>query len=146
LPKTQIDTYIVLDTLSFLLQFFRHSTVSLLLWQSGDEVQGAPRPVSSKVAQPALSQLFDILPIQGVLPPGQTEQVEFSFYAYPGVKANAVAACQVVDGPIYQVSSRVCGLMCMQGCGLQSSCLAQRVAQASLSCVSLLSLFLPIST
>eukprot|EP00775_Hariotina_reticulata_P008964 gene8964-9139_t len=71
---------------------------------AGDEVQGAPRPVSSKAVQPALSQLFDILPIRGVLPPGHTEQVEFSFYAYPGVKANAVAACQVVDGPMYQVT------------------------------------------
>lgn len=57
----------------------------------------------AKDPKPVASQLFDILPIQGLLQPGQMEQVEFTFYAYPGVKTTALAECSVVDGPVYQV-------------------------------------------
>jgi hydrocephalus-inducing protein len=47
--------------------------------------------------------LFDLLPIRGRLAPGESESVEVSFYGLPGVKATALAACRVVDGPEYQV-------------------------------------------
>lgn len=69
----------------------------------GAEGMATSRPSTSRALKPPPSQLFDILPIHGVLEPGQKEQVEFSYYAYPGVKAAAVAACSVVDGPVYQV-------------------------------------------
>lgn len=64
----------------------------------GSSVQAA-----SKAAKPPPSQLFDILPIEGTLETGQTEQVDFSFYAYPGVKASATAVCAVANGPSYEV-------------------------------------------
>jgi hydrocephalus-inducing protein len=53
--------------------------------------------------KPTTSQLFDILPIEGTVGAGQTEQVDFSFYAFPGVKAAATAACAVKNGPTYEV-------------------------------------------
>lgn len=55
-------------------------------------------------AKPPAAQLFDILPIKGVLRPGETETVNFSFFAYPGVKAAASALCLVEGGPNYTVS------------------------------------------
>jgi hypothetical protein len=79
------------------------------LWSiPGAEGLGTSRTSTTKAAKPSPSQLFDILPIHGVLEPGQKEQMEFSFYAFPGVKATAQAACSVVDGPVYQVW---CGLL-----------------------------------
>lgn len=88
----------------------------LLLYPSaGSEAQAADSTLqaSSKATKPPPSQLFDILPIEGTLGPGQTEQVDFSFYAFPGVKATATAACAVKNGPTYEVGmaanySRAC--------------------------------------
>lgn len=64
---------------------------------------GSGVQAASKAAKPPPSQLFDILPIEGTLEAGQTEQVDFSFYAYPGVKASATAVCAVANGPSYEV-------------------------------------------
>jgi hydrocephalus-inducing protein len=55
-------------------------------------------------AKPPAAQLFDILPIKGLLRPGETETVNFSFFAFPGVKAAASAICLVEGGPSYTVS------------------------------------------
>lgn len=62
----------------------------------------------TKAVKPPPSQLFDILPIEGTLGPGQTEQVDFSFYAYPGVRATATAACAIANGPTYEVRLVCC--------------------------------------
>lgn len=61
-------------------------------------------PSAKAASKPPAVQLFDILPIKGSLRPGESEVVNFSFFAYPGVKASAVAMCQVEGGPIYHVS------------------------------------------
>jgi hydrocephalus-inducing protein len=54
--------------------------------------------------KPPAVQLFDILPVNGVLRPGQTETITCAFFAFPGVKASATAMCLVEGGPTYQVS------------------------------------------
>jgi hypothetical protein len=53
---------------------------------------------------PPSNQIFDILPIKGQVLPGATECMEFSFFAFPNIKATAIAACTVEGGPEYQVS------------------------------------------
>lgn len=58
---------------------------------------------SSKTPKPLPNQLFDILPIEGTLGPGQMQLVDFSYYAYPGMKATGLAACTVEHGPVYEV-------------------------------------------
>lgn len=70
---------------------------------AGSEAVATQAKSTSRSTKLPPSQLFDILPIHGVIQPGQKEQVEFSFYAFPWVKANAVATCSVVNGPAYQV-------------------------------------------
>ncbi|EFJ42226.1 hypothetical protein VOLCADRAFT_67248 [Volvox carteri f. nagariensis] len=57
--------------------------------------QGRPKPPPT--------QLFDVMPIRGVLRPGEAETMTFSFFAYPGVKASCSAVCQVEGGPAYTV-------------------------------------------
>ncbi|KXZ49496.1 hypothetical protein GPECTOR_21g722 [Gonium pectorale] len=58
--------------------------------------QGRPKPPPT--------QLFDVMPIRGVLRPGEAETMTFSFFAYPGVRASCAAVCQVEGGPSYTVN------------------------------------------
>ena len=51
-------------------------------------------------------QVFDVLPLSGILPPGQTQQVQLTFYGHCGLAAHAVAVCRVEGGPFYQVQLR----------------------------------------
>ena len=50
-----------------------------------------------------INEVFDILPVSGVLQPGQTENVEFTFYAGHGLSYNGIALCSVDGGPDYEV-------------------------------------------
>lgn len=47
--------------------------------------------------------MFDILPVSGVLQPGQTETVEFTYYSGHGLLYNGIAVCSVDGGPDYEV-------------------------------------------
>jgi len=48
--------------------------------------------------------VFDILPINGVLRPGQVEHVEFSFKARKHFSSfNTIALCEVEGGPEYEI-------------------------------------------
>ena len=48
-------------------------------------------------------ELFDILPIYGRIEPGERQVMEFTYFAYPGLRENAVAVCKVAGGPEYQI-------------------------------------------
>lgn len=50
-----------------------------------------------------INEIFDILPVSGILKEGETETVEFTFYAGHGLKYNGIAVCSVEGGPDYQV-------------------------------------------
>lgn len=50
-----------------------------------------------------INEVFDILPVSGILLPGQTETVEFTFYAGHGMTYNGISVCSVDGGPDYQV-------------------------------------------
>ena len=50
-----------------------------------------------------INEVFDILPVSGMLLPGQTETVEYTFYAGHGLLYNGVAVCSVDGGPDYEV-------------------------------------------
>ena len=51
----------------------------------------------------ALNEVFDILPLRGVLDPGVEEKIEFSYYAVPYKSFHLTAVCKVVGGPDYFV-------------------------------------------
>ncbi len=48
-----------------------------------------------------IREVFDVLPIRGVLAPGASHVAQFSFYGIPDQKYSAVALCNVADGPTY---------------------------------------------
>ena len=48
--------------------------------------------------------MFDILPLSGVLLPGQTQQIQFTFYGHSCLSATAIAVCQVDGGPSYHLT------------------------------------------
>lgn len=50
-----------------------------------------------------INEVFDILPVSGVLMEGETETVEFTYYAGHRMKYNGIAVCSVDGGPDYQV-------------------------------------------
>ena len=61
---------------------------------------------SSSLSFPLFSlsqQVFDILPLHGTLLPGQSQQVQFTFYGHTGVATDVMAVCRVEGGPTYQV-------------------------------------------
>ena len=47
--------------------------------------------------------MFDILPLHGVLQPGESQQVQFTFYGHAGIATEVMAACKVEGGPVYQL-------------------------------------------
>ena len=50
-----------------------------------------------------LSQIFDILPLFGVLQPGETQDVEMSFFGHTDVSTEVRAICKVEGGPVYEL-------------------------------------------
>jgi hypothetical protein len=68
-----------------------------------DDVASVVSSVPKKSKLPA-NQVFDVLPIRGVLPPGEQVQVEFSYFAYPGAKAECEVVLEVEGGPYGGVS------------------------------------------
>jgi hydrocephalus-inducing protein len=50
-----------------------------------------------------INEVFDILPVSGILQPHETENVEFTFYAGNGLKYQGMAVCSVEGGPDYDV-------------------------------------------
>lgn len=50
-----------------------------------------------------INEVFDILPVSGVLMPGQTETVEFTYYSGHGLTYSGIAVCSVDGGPDYEV-------------------------------------------
>ncbi|KAJ8272065.1 hypothetical protein COCON_G00109240 [Conger conger] len=51
-----------------------------------------------------VEQVFDILPIHGVLLPGESQQVSLTFYGHAHISGRALALCQVEGGPTYEVT------------------------------------------
>ena len=50
-----------------------------------------------------INEVFDILPVSGILQPGQSENVEFTFYSGKGISYSGMAVCSVDGGPDYDV-------------------------------------------
>ena len=50
-----------------------------------------------------LLQVFDILPLFGSLDPGESQQVQLTFYGHAWVSASVLALCHVEGGPSYQL-------------------------------------------
>uniref|UniRef100_A0A8C8S7Z5 HYDIN n=1 Tax=Pelusios castaneus TaxID=367368 RepID=A0A8C8S7Z5_9SAUR len=52
---------------------------------------------------PTTSQVFDIMPLYGMLHPKESQQVAFTFYGHANITACAKALCEVEGGPAYEI-------------------------------------------
>lgn len=48
-------------------------------------------------------KVFDILPLYGMLQPGDTEQVTMTFFGHADIWGQAKAICEVEGGPTYEI-------------------------------------------
>ncbi|KAJ7406687.1 hypothetical protein WISP_132183 [Willisornis vidua] len=53
--------------------------------------------------RPLPAQVFNVLPGSGVLQPGETQQVPFTFFGHGNIVAHVRALCSVEGGPTYEV-------------------------------------------
>ncbi|KAM6253129.1 hydrocephalus-inducing protein homolog [Porphyrio hochstetteri] len=67
----------------------------------GDSV---PQPPDADDTQE--TEVFSILPLFGVLQPGESEQVTVTFFGHPNIMAHVTALCRVEGGPTYEVALR----------------------------------------
>lgn len=59
--------------------------------------------IMSKDTLVPINQVFDILPLSGLLAPGETEDLYFMFQAINGQKYKTTAICHVEGGPNYEI-------------------------------------------
>ncbi|EMP25540.1 Hydrocephalus-inducing protein like protein [Chelonia mydas] len=50
-----------------------------------------------------VEEVFDILPLYGMLQPNESQQVSFTFYGHADITARAKALCKVEGGPTYEI-------------------------------------------
>ena len=50
-----------------------------------------------------VEEIFDILPLYGVLHPGETEVVTLTFFGHADILSEAHAVCEVEGGPAYDL-------------------------------------------
>ncbi|XP_040838338.1 hydrocephalus-inducing protein homolog isoform X1 [Ochotona curzoniae] len=51
-----------------------------------------------------IEEVFDILPLYGVLQPHSSHQISFTFYGHCDIVAQAKALCKVEEGPTYEIT------------------------------------------
>ncbi|XP_053355859.1 hydrocephalus-inducing protein-like [Clarias gariepinus] len=52
----------------------------------------------------SIEEIFNIMPIYGVLQPGEIQQVTFSFFGHTDIHAQVQAVCMLEEGPTYKIA------------------------------------------
>ncbi|KAJ0401033.1 hypothetical protein P43SY_009913 [Pythium insidiosum] len=73
-------------------------------WVFIEDEQEARAAATAKRPYIPVNQVFDILPIRGVLRPGEKENIEFLFYGHANRKFKSLVACEVEGGPEYELT------------------------------------------
>jgi len=72
-------------------------------WAFVEDEDEAQTGASSKKPYIPINQVFDILPIRGLLAPGETDEIEFMFYGHANRKFKGLVVCEVEGGPEYEM-------------------------------------------
>ncbi|XP_026704551.1 hydrocephalus-inducing protein homolog [Athene cunicularia] len=51
-----------------------------------------------------MEEVFDVLPLYGVLQPGESQRVMFTFFGHTNIIAHVTALCRVEGGPTYEIA------------------------------------------
>ncbi len=82
---------------------FLEEEITTLNAIKAEETKKSKKKKGNKQKVLPINEVFDILPVSGVLSPGQTETVEFTYYSGHGLTYNGIAVCSVDGGPDYEV-------------------------------------------
>eukprot|EP00063_Salmo_salar_P029727 XP_014004562.1 PREDICTED: hydrocephalus-inducing protein homolog isoform X1 [Salmo salar] len=71
---------------------------------STDQNTGTASRTTKDHPSVGVEEVFDILPIYGVLEPGESQLVSFSFYGHADISGQVLALCEVEEGPTYEIT------------------------------------------
>ncbi|NXG68880.1 HYDIN protein, partial [Baryphthengus martii] len=72
--------------------------------QSEVEITKLMQFVDTEPLALGVEEVFDILPLYGVLQPGESQRVMFTFFGYTNIVAHVTALCRVEGGPTYKIA------------------------------------------
>ncbi|KAM6352746.1 hydrocephalus-inducing protein homolog isoform 6-T13 [Alca torda] len=72
--------------------------------QSSVKIKELMQFVEAEPLALGVEEVFDILPLYGVLQPGESQQVTFTFFGHANIVARVMALCRVEGGPTYEVA------------------------------------------
>jgi hypothetical protein len=73
-------------------------------WVFIEDEKEALSTATAKKPYVPINQVFDILPIRGLLKPNESERVEFVYYGHANRKFKSTVACEVEGGPEYELT------------------------------------------
>lgn len=73
-------------------------------WVFIEDEKDARANATAKKPYMPINQVFDILPIRGLLKPNEHEKIEFIYYGHANRKFKSTVACEVDGGPEYELS------------------------------------------
>ncbi|NXI51133.1 HYDIN protein, partial [Chloroceryle aenea] len=71
--------------------------------QSTVEIKELMQFVETEPLALGVEEVFDVLPLYGVLQPGESQQVMFTFFGHANIIAHVTALCRVEGGPTYEI-------------------------------------------
>ncbi|EGZ27382.1 hypothetical protein PHYSODRAFT_470288 [Phytophthora sojae] len=73
-------------------------------WVFIEDEKEALSTATAKKPYIPINQVFDILPIRGLLKPSESEKIEFVYYGHANRKFKSTVACEVEGGPEYELT------------------------------------------
>ncbi|GMF21897.1 unnamed protein product [Phytophthora lilii] len=73
-------------------------------WVFIEDEKDALSTATAKKPYIPINQVFDILPIRGLLKPNESEKIEFVYYGHANRKFKSIVACEVEGGPEYELT------------------------------------------
>ncbi|XP_027488711.1 hydrocephalus-inducing protein homolog, partial [Corapipo altera] len=74
--------------------------------RSSVETKGSGQSAEAKAPGFRAEEVFDVQPVSGVLQPGKSQQVPFTFFGHANIITRVTALCRVEGGPTYEVELR----------------------------------------
>ncbi|NWX91311.1 HYDIN protein, partial [Nothoprocta pentlandii] len=95
-----------LEFMVFVLQLLESNVMSVAKTQSLEEMEELLPAKESEPFSLGIEEVFDILPLYGVLQPGESQRVAVTFYGHTDIAARVTAQCRVEGGPAYEIALR----------------------------------------
>ncbi|XP_064495672.1 hydrocephalus-inducing protein homolog [Pseudopipra pipra] len=74
--------------------------------RSSVETKGSGQSAEAEAPGFRVEEVFGVQPVSGVLQPGKSQQVPFTFFGHASIIARVTALCRVEGGPTYEVELR----------------------------------------